>query len=159
MSPLFFRHCAILTKYICNLLKNYSYKNLVDYFNRNYNITNNLKNTNIFIDSLYELNNYIKFKFSKLVQYLKIYESDKMKNNSELQKFIGILSSYKNFDTANKILDDLGINEEDFMKIIELLNISNVIANDKYTIVMDQYGNGYSKYKNLLVKILLSLMI
>lgn len=114
--------------YICDLLKNYSYKNLVDYFNRNYNKTNNLKNTNIFIDSLYELNNYIKFKFNKLVQYLKMYESDEMKNNSELQKFVGILSSYKNFDTANKILDDLGINEEDFMKIIELLNISNVIS-------------------------------
>lgn len=114
--------------YICDLLKNYSYKNLVDYFNRNCNKTYNLKNTNIFIDSLYELNNYIKFKFSKLVQYLKIYESDEMKNNSELQKFIGILSSYKNFDTANKILDDLGINEEDFIKIIELLNISNTIS-------------------------------
>jgi len=114
--------------YICDLLKNYSYKNLVDYFNINYNKINNLKNTNIFIDSLYELNNYIKFKFSKLVQYLKMYEIDEMKNNSELQKFVGILSSYKNFDTANKILDDLGINEEDFMKIIELLNISNVIS-------------------------------
>ena len=31
-------------------------------------------------------------------------------------------------------------------KVQEELNISNVIANDKYTIVMDQYGNGYSKY-------------
>lgn len=128
-EDLFYQNETLPYKYyICDLLKNYSYKNLVDYFNRNYNKTNNLKNTNIFIDSLYELNNYIKFKFSKLVQYLKIYESDEMKNNSELQKFIGILSSYKNFDTANKILDDLGINEEDFMKIIELLNISNVIS-------------------------------
>ena len=36
-----------------------------------------------------------------------------------------------------------------YTKINEYLNISNVIANDNYTIVMDQYGNGYSKYKNL----------
>ena len=41
--------------------------------------------------------------------------------------------------------------QREYSKINEYLNISNVIANDKYTIVMDQYGNGYSKYKNLLV--------
>lgn len=145
--------------YICDLLKNYPYKNLVDYFNRNHNKTNNLKNTNIFIDSLYELNNYIKFKFSKLVQYLKIYESDEMRNNSELQKFIGILASYKNFDTANKILDDLGINEEDFIKIIELLNISNAIStsmiiklikqNKKYLLNLDLTPFTKNNIKNI----------
>ena len=36
-----------------------------------------------------------------------------------------------------------------YTKINEYLNVSNVIANDKYTIVMNQYGNGYSKYKNI----------
>ncbi len=36
-----------------------------------------------------------------------------------------------------------------YNKINEYLNISNVIANDDYTIVMDQYGNGYSKYKDI----------
>ena len=38
-----------------------------------------------------------------------------------------------------------------YTKINEHLNISNVIANDKYTIVMDQYGNGYSNYKDIQV--------
>lgn len=38
-----------------------------------------------------------------------------------------------------------------YSKINEYLNISNVIANDKYTIVMDQYGNGYSNYKDIQV--------
>jgi hypothetical protein len=31
-------------------------------------------------------------------------------------------------DTAYKILDDLGINEEDAKKILEFLNITNVIS-------------------------------
>ena len=39
--------------------------------------------------------------------------------------------------------------ERKYTKINENLNISNVISNDKYTIVMDQYGNGYSKYKDI----------
>lgn len=41
--------------------------------------------------------------------------------------------------------------QRQYNKINENLNISNVIANDKYTIIMDQFGNGYSKYKNLQV--------
>ena len=39
--------------------------------------------------------------------------------------------------------------ERKYTKINENLNISNVISNDKYTIIMDQYGNGYSKYKDI----------
>ncbi len=38
-----------------------------------------------------------------------------------------------------------------YTKINDKLNVSNVIANDKYTIVMDQYGNGYSTYKGIQV--------
>ena len=36
-----------------------------------------------------------------------------------------------------------------YTKINDYMNVSNVIANDKYTVVMDQYGNGYSKYKDI----------
>ena len=39
----------------------------------------------------------------------------------------------------------------EYNKIDENLNISNVISNDKYTIVMDQYGNGYSNYNDIQV--------
>ena len=37
----------------------------------------------------------------------------------------------------------------EYKKIEEHLNRINVISNEKYTVVIDQYGNGYSKYKNL----------
>lgn len=114
--------------YIVDLLCGKSYKEIVDYFNKNYNLSNNKENINIFIDSLYELNNFIKFKFSKFVNYIELYKDESMKDNKQLKYFIGILSNYKSLDTAYKILDDLGINEEDSRKMLELLNITNVIS-------------------------------
>ncbi len=114
--------------YIVDLLYGKSYKEIVDFFNRNYNLNGNKENINIFIDSLYELNNFIKFKFSKFVNYIELHKDENINNNKQLMHFVGILSNYKLLDTAYKILDDLGINEEDSRKILELLNITNVIS-------------------------------
>ena len=114
--------------YIVDLLCGKTYKEIVDYFNKNYNLNGNKENINIFIDSLYELNNFIKFKFSKFVNYIELHKDESIDDNTQLKHFIGILSNYKSLDTAYKILDDLGINEEDSRKILELLNITNVIS-------------------------------
>ncbi len=114
--------------YIVDLLCGKTYKEIVDYFNKNYNLNNNKENINIFIDSLYELNNFIKFKFSKFVNYIELHKDESMNDNKQLKYFIGLLSNYKSLDTAYKILDDLGINEEDSRKMIEILNITNVIS-------------------------------
>lgn len=114
--------------YIVDLLYGKTYKEIVDFFNRNYNLNGNKENINIFIDSLYELNNFIKFKFSKFVNYIELHKDENINNNKQLMHFVGILSNYKSLDTAYKILDDLGINEEDSRKILELLNITNVIS-------------------------------
>lgn len=114
--------------YIVDLLWGKSYKEIVDFFNKNYNLSSNKENINIFIDSLYELNNFIKFKFSKFVNYIELHKDENMESNKQLKNFVGILSNYKSLDTAYKILDDLGINEEDSRKILELLNITNLIS-------------------------------
>lgn len=114
--------------YLVDLLLNKTYKQIVDSFNSKYNLSGNKENINLFIDSLYELNNFIKFKFSKFVNYIELHKDDSISNNKLLQQFIGILSNYKSLDTAYKILDDLGINEEDSKKILEFLNITNVIS-------------------------------
>ncbi len=114
--------------YIVDLLWGKSYKEIVDFFNKNYNLSGNKENINIFIDSLYELNNFIKFKFSKFVNYIELHKDENVESNMQLKNFVGILSNYKSLDTAYKILDDLGINEEDSRKILELLNITNVIS-------------------------------
>ena len=50
-----------------------------------------------------------------------------------------------------KYVDYEDYTQRKYSKINENLNISNVIANDNYTIVLDQYGNGYSKFKDLQV--------
>lgn len=114
--------------YLVDLLLNKTYKQIVDSFNSKYNLSRNKENINLFIDSLYELNNFIKFKFSKFVNYIELHKDDSICNNKSLQQFIGILSNYKSLDTAYKILDDLGINEEDSRKILEFLSITNVIS-------------------------------
>ena len=114
--------------YLVDLLLNKTYKQIVDSFNSKYNLIGNKENINLFIDSLYELNNFIKFKFSKFVNYIELHKDDSICSNKSLQQFIGILSNYKSLDTAYKILDDLGINEEDAKKILEFLNITNVIS-------------------------------
>lgn len=117
--------------YLVDLLLNKPYKEIVNSFNTRYNIINNQENTNIFIDSIYELNNFIKFKFSKFVSYIDLYKNINYDNNKELQRFIGVLSNYKTFETAYKILEDLGINEEDSNRILETLHISNIISTSK----------------------------
>ncbi len=114
--------------YLVDLLLNKTYKQIVDSFNAKYNLSGNKENINLFIDSLYELNNFIKFKFSKFVNYIELHKDDSISSNKQLQQFIGILSNYKSLDTAYKILDDLGINEEDSRKILEFLNITNIIS-------------------------------
>lgn len=114
--------------YLVDLLLNKTYKQIVESFNNKYNLSGNKENINLFIDSLYELNNFIKFKFSKLVNYIELHKDELISNNKQLKQFIGILSNYKSLDTAYKILDDLGINEEDSRKILEFLNITNVIS-------------------------------
>ena len=50
-----------------------------------------------------------------------------------------------------KYVDYEDYTQRKYSKINENLNVSNVIANDNYTIVLDQYGNGYSKYGDLQV--------
>lgn len=114
--------------YLSDLIINNSYKKLIDSFNSNINIGKDKSNTNLFIDSLYELNSFIKFKLTKFVNYVELYKVSNNDKNTQLQQFIGILSNYKSLETAYKILDDLGINEEDSKLILELLNVSNVIS-------------------------------
>lgn len=114
--------------YLVDLLLGSSYKQLVDLFNIKYNIYNNSENINTFIDALYELNSFIKFKFNKFINYIELYRDDRIDSNKLLQQFIGILSNYKSLETPYKILDDLGINEDDAKLILETLTISNVTS-------------------------------
>ena len=50
-----------------------------------------------------------------------------------------------------KYIDYENSTQREITKINTKLNNVNVIGNDKYTIIMDQKGNGYSKYNNILI--------
>ena len=50
-----------------------------------------------------------------------------------------------------KYIDYENTTQREITKINTQLNNVNVIGNDKYTIIMDQKGNGYSKYNNILI--------
>ena len=50
-----------------------------------------------------------------------------------------------------KYIDYENATQREITKTNTKLNNVNVIGNDKYTIIMDQKGNGYSKYNNILI--------
>ena len=50
-----------------------------------------------------------------------------------------------------KYIDYENATQREITQINTKLNNVNVIGNDKYTIIMDQKGNGYSKYNNILI--------
>lgn len=121
--------------YIERLLNGVSVKELVYSFNKSYNINVNTKNVNLFIDKIFVLKNYIKFTLSKILNYFELFN---VKNNNNcLNMFRKLLSEFSDYDGNDKILDDLGIEEEDFnaisnyVKYGKINSTSNVIKTIK----------------------------
>ena len=86
-----------------------------------------------------------RFMYNPEIQAVNILLQEKMPENMIITK------EEKEKVEKIKYQDYENYTQRQYSKINENLNISNVIANDKYTIIMDQFGNGYSKYKNLQV--------
>lgn len=121
--------------YIERLLNGVSVKELVYSFNKSYNLNANTKNDNLFIDKIFVLKNYIKFTLSKILNYFELFN---VKNNNNcLNMFRKLLSEFSDYDGNDKILDDLGIEEEDFnaisnyVKYGKINSTSNVIKTIK----------------------------
>ena len=79
------------------------------------------------------------------LEALDILLQEKMPENIILTK------EEKNKPEKIKYIDYENYSQRIYNKINEKLNIVNVIANDKYMILMDQKGNGYSKYQDILI--------
>ncbi len=112
--------------YINDLLNKKSIKAMIQEFNTRFNITSDRENINMFIDALYNLINYIKFRLSKFVNYIEIIEP-KIENEF-LNTFISLIATFNKLDTSFKILDDLGIETSDAKKIIDILEIDNNVS-------------------------------
>lgn len=122
--------------YINDLLNKKSIKTMIGEFNNRFNITRDRENVNMFIDALYNLINYIKFRLSKFVNYIEVIDS-KIENES-LNTFISLITTFNKLDISFKILDDLGIEANDVMKIIDVLKIDNNVS---ASIVLDLIKN------------------
>ena len=110
-------------KYILKLITKSDYKELIEDFNNNYNWKLDVENINVFIDALYDLNNYIKFKFGKIVNYIELFNIGD--SSAILKKFKNIVSAYTNTEISYKILEDLGIDGNDIGKIVDKLDIKD----------------------------------
>lgn len=115
--------------YINDILNRKSFREIIKSFNTEFNTSGNVENINLFIDALYNLNNFIKFKFSKIINYINITKNDI--TNDSLKTFISLLTTFNKLETSYKILDDLGIANDDAQKIIQVLNLDNNISASK----------------------------
>ena len=116
-------------RYINDILNKRPFKEIIKTFNLEYNISGDLENINLFIDALYNLNNFIKFKFSKIINYINVTKIDVVNDN--LKTFISLLTTFNKLEISYKILDDLGIANDDAQKIIQVLKLDNNISASK----------------------------
>lgn len=115
--------------YINKIINGVPFLSIINDFNELYNTSKNTGNINKLIDALYVLTNYIKFKFSNILNYFELF--DISKQNEAINHFIYLLSTYNVSKLLNKILDDLGIEMEDVEHVSEVLNLNEIISTSK----------------------------
>ena len=79
-----------------------------------------IRNTNLLIDRLLQLRTIIKFKLSKIVNYLNLYDV-KYSSNDYLKMFVLNIENFGKLKISDKILEDLGIEEKDYNKLNEYI--------------------------------------
>lgn len=110
--------------YIIDLLNGNNIKSMVQIFNSQYNATRNKSNINLFIDKIFELRTWIKFKLSKILNYFELFNLN-INENKWLRNFVGLLTNFCEKNILDKVLEDLGIEDQDISKV------KKIIKNDK----------------------------
>lgn len=113
--------CLPYKVYINKILQGVEFKDIVDEFNSEFNSSKDIRNINMFIDNLFELKNFIKFRLVKIINYIELFNFNF--ENEFLNKYLSILASFNDMEINNKILDDLGIESEDASKILKKLEL------------------------------------
>lgn len=107
--------------YVSDLLQGAKIGQLIREFNERYNINKNQDNINKFVDKIYNMDKAIRFKMSKMTDYLDMAKVD-INSNINLKRFYFLLKKYNEAPIGIKILDDLGIESIDCKNILEALN-------------------------------------
>ena len=99
-------------------------KPIIDKFEKTYNACVN--DINIFIDTLFQIDEFIKFKMMKMISIFELFSKkqllDNVRNRAFIQSMYMIESYYDSPDGFDRILSDMGIPKED------IDNISNKIC-------------------------------
>lgn len=98
--------------YVSELLQGAKIGQLIREFNERYNINKNQDNINKFVDKIYNMDKAIRFKMSKMTDYLDMAKVD-INSNKNLKWFYLLLKNYNEAPIGIKILDDLGIESID----------------------------------------------
>lgn len=101
--------------FINKMLSKKSFNDIILYFENKYGNLS-IKNKNLLIDKFLELRTFIKFKLSKIINYFEVFDVN-YNSNVNLNNFIFDLNNYNNLKITDKILEDLGIEETDFIKL------------------------------------------
>ena len=111
------------------IMSNGKMKPVIDRFIELYDA--NTRDVNLFIDTLFQVDEYIKFKLMKVIAIFDLFNSenqfDKFKNRAFIQSMHLIASYYDSVDGYNRILSDMGIPKEDIDDIANsICNYSNI---------------------------------
>lgn len=137
-------------RYIIDLLNGNSIKDMVQIFNSQYNTARNKSNINLFIDKIFELRTWIKFKLSKILNYFELFNLN-INDNKWLKIFVGLLTSFCEKNILDKVLEDLGIEDQDISKVKKIIkndkiSTSNVIREiRKNRILLDESVSPFTK--------------
>lgn len=110
--------------YVKDILIGMSVSDMIILFNQQYNTEQKQENIDLFIDKIFNIEKSIKFKLSKIIDYLDV-TNTKCNNNYYLLRFYNIVKAFNDDLIQYKILDDLGIEKNDCSKIINYLNLAD----------------------------------
>ncbi|MTI48076.1 MAG: DEAD/DEAH box helicase [Firmicutes bacterium] len=113
---------------------------------------------NLFIDLLFQIDEFIKFKMTKIVGIYELFNSknlfDKSRNRAFIQSIHMIESYFDSSDGYERILGDMGIPQEDIVDISNEINKYKGIKGTEYKLKMlksKEFFNGLSPFSKRII--------
>ncbi len=132
-------------------------KPVIDKFVNKYNPS--VADINKFIDTLFQIDEFIKFKMMKIVGIYELFNSknlfDKSKNRAFIQSVHMIENYFDSTDGYERILSDLGIPQEDIVKIAsEISKLKEIVGteNKLRQIIKKDFFNNLSPFSKRLIQ-------
>ena len=132
-------------------------KPVIDKFVKEY--SPNVDDINKFIDTLFKIDEFIKFKMMKIVSIYELFHSKRLFDKSINRAFIQSIHMIENYfdstDGYERILSDLGIPQEDIVRIAnEISKFSEIIGTEKKlkNIIGNDLFNNLSPFSKRILK-------